>query len=197
VRRSEGEEIEGERSPEPSHVSREPHRLSNTLLSKFPVDLLTVERGFSAKPPLKHEQDAWEKLVSRTEKKNQPRAIIETWPPNAQPWTKGPTCKGTVTRWHEMDCASHCKRTDATNVGGAFDQSRLLIAPAKKEWSHLWAWSSEETEINTPRPMSNSLTPPWSDWVSQACGWTKWRPNCCCSSHAISHGSLCPNGARN
>jgi hypothetical protein len=139
VRRSEKEEeeVEGERSPEPSHVLREPHRLSNALLSKFPVDLLTVERGFSTKPPLKYERDTWEKLISRTEKKNQPREVIEAWPPNAQLWTKGPTCKGTMTRWHEMDYVSRYKRIDATNVGGAINQSRLLIARVKKEWSHL------------------------------------------------------------
>jgi hypothetical protein len=161
VRRiNEEEEMEGERSPKPSQVFKEPHRLSNTLLSKFPVDLLTVERGFSNKPPLTYERDPWEKLVSRTEKRNHPRVIIEAWPPNAQLWTKGPTCKSTMTRWHEMDYVSRYKRIAATNVGGAINQSRLLIARVKREWSHLWVWSTEETEINTPRPMSNLLTPP-------------------------------------
>ena len=160
VRRGDDEEIEGEKSPEPSHVLGEPHRLPNTLLSKRPVDLLTVERGFATKPPLKYERDAWEKLISRTEKSNQPRVIIEAWPPNAQLWTKGPTCKSTTTRWHEMDYVTRCKRIDATNVGGAINQSRLLVARVKREWVHLWVWSTEETEFDTPRPMSNLLTPP-------------------------------------
>jgi hypothetical protein len=160
VRRSDEGEIEGERSPEPRHVFKELHRLSNTLLSKFPVDLLTVERGFSNEPPLTCERDTWEKLVSRTEKSKQPRVIIETWPPNAQLWTKGPTCKSTVTRWHEMDYVSRHKRIDATNVGGAINQSHLLIAQVKREWSHLWVWSAEETKIGASRPMSNLLTPP-------------------------------------
>jgi hypothetical protein len=102
VRRSEEEEIEGEGSPKPSHAFKEPHRLFNTMLSKFPVYLLTVERGSSNKPPLKYERETWEKLVSRTESSKQPRVIIEAWPPNAQLWTKGPTCKSTMTRWHEM-----------------------------------------------------------------------------------------------
>jgi hypothetical protein len=55
VRRRDEEEMEGERSPEPSHVLKEPHRLSNELLSKFPVNLLAVERAFSNEPLLKHE----------------------------------------------------------------------------------------------------------------------------------------------
>jgi hypothetical protein len=60
----------------PSQV-KEPHsRLSNTLLSKFPVNLLAVNRGFSDEPHLKHERDAWEKLTSRTEKSKQPHVII-------------------------------------------------------------------------------------------------------------------------
>jgi hypothetical protein len=51
VRRSDGDEIKGENSPEPRQIFREPHRLPSTLLNKFPVDLLTVERGFSTTPP--------------------------------------------------------------------------------------------------------------------------------------------------
>ena len=51
VRRGREEEIRGERSLEPGHVFREPHRLLNRLLlSNMPI---TVERGFSMKPPLK------------------------------------------------------------------------------------------------------------------------------------------------
>ena len=40
-------EIRGERCPEPRHVFKEPHQLPNRLLRNTPVDLLTVERGFS------------------------------------------------------------------------------------------------------------------------------------------------------
>jgi hypothetical protein len=72
VRRSDGDEIEGENSPEPHQILREPHRLPNTLLNKSPVDLLTVERGSSTKPPLKYERDVWEKLISRTRPSNRP-----------------------------------------------------------------------------------------------------------------------------
>ena len=160
VRRSGDSWIDGERSPEPDQVWKEPHRLSNTLLSRSPVDLLIVERGFSTEPPLHYQRDTWEKLVSRTETSKRPRVIIESWPPNAQLWTKGPTCKSTTTRWDELDFVTRCKRVNATKVGGAIHQSRLLVARVRKDWSHLWFWSPEETEIDTPRPMSNLLTPP-------------------------------------
>jgi hypothetical protein len=59
-----------------------------------------------------------------------------------------------------MDYVSRYKRVSATDVGGAITQSRLLVARVKHEWSHLWMWSTEETETDTPRPMSNLLTPP-------------------------------------
>jgi hypothetical protein len=55
---------------------------------------------------------------------------------------------------------SRYKRINATNVGGAINQSRLLVARVKREWSHLWVWGTEETEIDIPRPMSNLLIPP-------------------------------------
>ena len=122
VRRSESEEVKGERSPEPHYILREPHRIPNNLLNEAPVDLLTVERGFSIHPPLNYDRDVWEKLISRTELRKRPRVVLEAWPPNAQFWTKGPLCKSTTTRWHEMDYTTRCKRIDATKVGGAITQ---------------------------------------------------------------------------
>ena len=159
VRRNE-EKIEGEESPEPKNVLKEPHRLPNKLLMDFPVDLLTIERGYATKPPTTYEHTSWEKLISRTEEKNRPRVVIESWPPNAQLWTKGPTCKSTTTRWENMHYVSRYKRISATNVGGAFNQARLLVARVKHEFSSLWVWNTEETETDSPRPMANLLTPP-------------------------------------
>jgi hypothetical protein len=159
VRRSDEDGV-GESSPEPTHTFRETHRLPKKLLTNCPVDLLIIEQGDETKPPLSFDWKPWEKLISRTDPANQPRVVIESWPPNAQLWTKGPACKSTTTRWHEMDYVSRFKRVSATNVGGAINQSRLLVARVKQEWSHLWMWSTEETEIDTARPMSNLLTPP-------------------------------------
>ena len=159
VRRS-NEEGKSEASPEPAHVFREPHRLPNELLNKHPVDLLTIEQGVSSKPPSNFERHTWEKLVSRTRPENRPRVVIEAWPPNAQLWTKGPACKSTTSRWHDLNYVSRFKRVAATDVGGAINQSRLLVARVQHEWSHLWMWGTEETELETARPMSNLLTPP-------------------------------------
>ena len=105
VRRGIEEDFRGERSPEePRHVLfREPHRLPNRLLSNTPVNLLTVERGFSTKPLLNYKRDAWKKLIGRIEAVNQPQVVIETWLPNAQLWIKGPCCKSTTTHWHKLE----------------------------------------------------------------------------------------------
>ena len=84
VRRSDEREIRGVMSPEPRHVLKEPHRLPNNLLCRFPVDLLVIERGFCTTPPLNFERDAWEKLISKTESGRHPRVVLESWPPNAQ-----------------------------------------------------------------------------------------------------------------
>jgi hypothetical protein len=160
VRRSDEEEVEGEGSPKPKLLLKGPHRLPNKLLMDSPVDLLTIEQGHATKPPLTYERNSWEKLISRTKESERPRVVIESWPPNSQLWTKGPACKSTTTRWQKMSYVSRYKRVSATDVGGAFNQALLLVARVKREWSHLWVWSTEETEIDTPRPMSNLLTPP-------------------------------------
>ena len=159
MRRSDTEG-QGEESPEPKQLLKEHHRLPNDLLTGFPVDLLTIEQGFVTLSPLDYERKPWEKLITRTESTNQSQVVIESWPPNAQLWTKGPACKSVVTRWHDMGYVSRYKRISATNVGGAFNQARLLVARVKLDWSHLWVWPMEETKIDTPRPMSNLLTPP-------------------------------------
>jgi hypothetical protein len=152
--------MDGEESPRPKNVLSEPHRLPNNLLIDFPVDLLTVKRGNETKPPLTYERDSWEKLVSRTPADKQPQVVIESWPPNAQLWTKGPTCKSTTTRWEDLNYVLRYKRVSATNVGGAINQARLLVARVRHDWSHLWIWNAEETEIDSVRPVSNLLTPP-------------------------------------
>jgi hypothetical protein len=159
VRRSDGNG-KSEASPEPTKVFQEPHRLPNELLNDFPVDLLTIEQGGATKPPLSFKRHPWEKLISRTSPENQPRVVVESWPPNAQLWTKGPACKSTTSRWHDLNYVSRFKRVSATDVGGAINQSRLLVACVKHKWSHLWIWSTEETNLEIARPMSNLLTPP-------------------------------------
>jgi hypothetical protein len=50
VRRND-EEGPGEKSPEPKRLLKEHHRLPNDLLTRFPVDLFTIEQGFATLPP--------------------------------------------------------------------------------------------------------------------------------------------------
>ena len=196
VRRS-YEEGKSEASPESTPVVREPHRLSNGLLNQHPVHLLTIEQGVSSKPPLNSERHAWEKLVSRTKPEYRPRVVIEAWPPNAQLWTKGPACKSTTSRWHNLNYVSRFKRVSATNVGGAINQSRLLVAQVKHEWSHLWRWGTEETELETARPMSNLLTPPGLVQSSYVQGRAYRRPDRSAQPHVWRNGRLNPDGTWN
>ena len=162
VRRS-NEEGKSEASPEPAHVIREPHRLSNGLSNQHPVHpvhLLTIEQGISSKFAFEFRAIRLGKLVGRMKPENRPRVVIESWPPNTQLWTKGPACKSTTSRWYDLNYVSRFKRVAAIDVGGAINQSRLLVARVKYEWSHLWMWGAKETDLETARPILNILTPP-------------------------------------
>jgi hypothetical protein len=124
------------------------------------VDLLVVERGYLHQPTATYASQPWETLICDTPHDKRPRVVIESWPPNAQAWTKGPVCKTSTTRWQQMGYVSCCRHIGATHAGGAILQSRLLVVRIQLQWSHLWVWATEETELNLPRPMSNLLTPP-------------------------------------
>jgi hypothetical protein len=107
-----------------------------------------------------YEWQSWEKLVSKTELKCHPCVVLEVWPsPSAQLWSKGPTCKGTMSCWQELNYVSRYKPVSATNIGGAIVQSRLLVAQVKQAWSHPWVWNLKESKADLPWPMSNLLTP--------------------------------------
>jgi hypothetical protein len=53
--RQNGEEGQGEKSPEPRHLLRECPRLPNDLLTRFPVDLLMIKQGSATLPPVSYE----------------------------------------------------------------------------------------------------------------------------------------------
>ena len=67
--------------------------------------------------------------------------------------------KGTRTRWRKLGYLSRFQRVDATEVGGAVLQSRLLVIRIQKEFQSLWMWRCKEIDEQR-RPMSNLLTPP-------------------------------------
>jgi hypothetical protein len=151
--------VKGEKSPEPEYVIAGHPRLPRYLLNQGPVDMLTIKRRYATQPSTPYKWQSWEKVISKTELKCHPRVVLEVWPLNAQLWSKGPTCKSTMSRWQELDYVARYKRVLATNVGGSIIQSRLLVARVKQEWSHLWVWNFEENEVSLPRPMSNLLIP--------------------------------------
>jgi hypothetical protein len=134
------------------------HRYPSTLLKKHPVDLLAVESGYLKTPPTKYSRTAWSTLVEGTPQECQPRVVIETWPASAQMWRQGPICKSHTTVWKEMRYTTRCCVVNATEVGGAINQERLIVARVHRFWDHLWRWGQFESGQEVTRPMSNLLT---------------------------------------
>jgi hypothetical protein len=132
VRRSNKKMSDEGKSPEPKYVFKEPHRLPNNLLNDFPVDLLIIEQGADTRPTPDYERKTWEKLIYRTQESNKPRIVIESWPPNAPLWTKGPACKSTVARWHDMDYVSRFKRISMS------EQETFFWKPPDLREGHEW-----------------------------------------------------------
>ena len=119
VRRS-NEEGKSEASPEPAHVIREPHRLSNGLLNQHPVYLLTIEQGISSKFAFEFRAIRLGKLVGRMKPENRPRVVIESWPPNTQLWTKGPACKSTTSRWYDLNYVFKIQESGRNRCGRSY-----------------------------------------------------------------------------
>jgi hypothetical protein len=122
--------------------------------------MLVVERGTKQRPPTDLRRTAWEDLIDKTFQKRRPRLVLEVWHTNAQLWSKGPMCKGRTTVWEEFGYVTRCRTIQATDIGGAIHQKKLIVARVQKEWSHAWKWAPEEAQPDLIRPMSNLLTPP-------------------------------------
>jgi hypothetical protein len=157
--RRHGEKLESAVAAEPDHIIYGHHRYSATMLTKHQVDLLAVERGYQRRPMESYDWQPWETVVVNTNLALRPRIVIEMWPSNAQLWSKGPACKSTISRWHELGYVSRYRRIEATQVGGAITQARLVVARVSLSWSHLWEWGPLEGALQFPRPMSNLLVP--------------------------------------
>jgi hypothetical protein len=137
-------------------------RLKGSLLDQHPVDLVVVERGQFHKPPTILEANIkpkWEILISNAKVKNRPKVIIEMWPDKAATWEEGPMSKSNLVRWQHLGYASRYQRVDATQVGGAVTQKRLVIVRMITELQNLWRWRGKDTHPQM-RPMSNLLVPP-------------------------------------
>lgn len=143
-----------------TEIIRGHHRYPRDLLRRHPVDLLTIEQGHLTTPPPKYQRTSWEDLVEFSPKECRPRVLIETWPGTAQMWRQGPVCKGHTSVWAEMGYTTRCRLINATEVGGAIQQERLIVARVHAHWEHLWSWDNIEAGQEVLRPMSNLLTPP-------------------------------------
>lgn len=149
--------------PEVEHVNTRrigggPHRFPRKLLSRNPVDLLVVDRGFQLEPPHDYRHLPWEELVTGTPQERRPEVIIEVWGPSSHLWGKGPMNKACVSRWANKGFQSYCRMVRAVDVGGAIRQNRLIIARVKS--GRTWNWDTMERGAEVIRPMSNLLTPP-------------------------------------
>jgi hypothetical protein len=116
-------------------------RFQNSLLNKIPVDMIVVERGTKQRPPTDLQRTAWEDLIDKTFWKCRTRLVLEMWHTNTQPWSKGPMCKGRTTVWEELGYVARCRTVQATDIGGAIHQEKLIVGWVQKERSHAWKWA--------------------------------------------------------
>ena len=69
-------------------------------------------------------------------------------------------CKGRTTVWEQLGYTTGCRTVQATDIGGAIRQEKLVMALVQREWNHAWKWGPQELQPDLSRPMSNLLTPP-------------------------------------
>jgi hypothetical protein len=129
-------------------------------LSRKPVDLLVVEQGHIQRPPSSAAEQNWEALIAATPISKRPRVVIESWGSGADLWEKGPTTKGSQSRWSKLGYTSRCRRVNASHVGGAINQVRFLVARVQDAYAPLWSWKAYPSPPPPARPMGNLLTPP-------------------------------------
>ena len=131
-------------------------RLGRKLVQQHPVDLVFLERGraseqdYTSMPPWEHGLGPQPSI----------KCLIESWPPQASLWRYGPVSKIASTRWEDWGYSTHCRVVNATQVGGAIQQERLLVVRWNKDQGKTWQWAPEESSNSPARPMGNLLTPP-------------------------------------
>ena len=133
-------------------------RLPRNLLRKVPVDLVFIERGQSARQDFA-QTPPWEETFDHTPNARRPLVVMESWKPGAILWTRGPMSKVATTRWNDRGYQSRCRIVNALELGGAVDQSRLLVVRIHKRLQLKWEWKPLEQQGTTPRAMGNLLTP--------------------------------------
>ena len=133
-------------------------RPARGALHQHPVDLLVVERGHIRRPHRDPTVESWEKLVAHTEQSVWPKVVVESWRGQAISWSNGPTDKAARTRWQALGYETRTVRVSGTEVGGAIEQERLLVARVEKASYARWSWDQVQRG-GVVRPMANLLTP--------------------------------------
>lgn len=131
---------------------------SSNLLQLQPVDLLVVECGFINCPWKIPSPESWEKLVNNTDCACWPKVILESWRAHAVNWENGPMGKAAHIQWELMGFESHFWWVLALDLGGALNQSWILVALVQRSYVHQWTWNGIQHGI-CPCTMSNLLTP--------------------------------------
>ena len=133
-------------------------RCSHRILNRYPINMLIVETGQQQAPQISKSIDHWELMINKTTLEKRPKIVVESWTSRAAVWENGPAGKGSRVRWKEKGYATRIRHVDTQYIGGAIVQPRLLVVRVREEYSKLWMWT-EINITNTPRPMSNVLTP--------------------------------------
>lgn len=130
------------------------------LLTTHQIDVLVVERGHMRRAPNPHPKMTWLDMIADTPDQSRPVVVLETWVAHAQLWTWGPMSKGHTTRWRDEGYESRAQVIESTSVGGAIDQSRLVVVRVNLQTPFRWVWAEPESEAQVKRPMANLLRPP-------------------------------------
>lgn len=156
----------------PRRVWRGAHRFPLGIFHQAPVDVVFVEGSHQSKHAMTNPTRV-EQALAVTDVSDRPLYVCEAWNCGAPMWTLGPVSKLVNERWKKLGYLTHCRWVQATQVGGAIDQSRLLVVRVSRSTGTPWEW---DRSVNTlPRPMSNLLTPPgliprWAYTISSRAG---------------------------
>ena len=144
---------EGSESPK-AHIHG---RAPADLLTRSPVDLLVVDQG-SRQPTGGRQIDHWQALVGNTPSHLRPSVVLESWPQGSVVWEANPMTKTRTESWKNLGYLSRFKLVASTWVGGAVDQTRLIVVRLSPDRARTWTWEALERPTQQ-RPMSNLLTP--------------------------------------
>jgi hypothetical protein len=138
-------------------------RFPLTILNDHPVDVLVIERGHIRKPRRMPTPERWESLITQTILTKRPSVIVESWLPVVSTWDSGPVGKLSCIRWETLGYDTRMRQVNATAVGGAIYQPRLLVTRIRRGSARAVLWNPFDGDVpyeGTARPMSNLLTPP-------------------------------------